>query len=215
MLSGMSSKNRKQKSVKLDQYPTPPETVKLISQIEEINPFKHKNWFEPCAGEGSFIKNTHNLFGDLCNPVWSACEFDSKYYDSLNSLYETTKSLNEFTIGNFLDDNIVRPELKYDVILTNPPFTYAEEFLFKSLKMSKLVIFLVRVGFLGSLGRTWLDDNMPNVYIIPYRPKFLTGINPLNNKPYTADSTDYGYFVWDSENPQKEGKVKRLKVEGR
>lgn len=210
----MSAKNRKQPSVKLDQYPTPVETVKLISQIEEIEPFKQKLWFEPCCGEGSFIKHTHGLFGIDQNPIWSACELDSKYYEPLDSLYENGL-LKEFTIGNFLDNNVIRPEwYKFDVICTNPPFSLAEEFFFKSRKMAKTVIMLLRAGFLSSLKRSWLDDDMPNVYQIPYRPKFLTGINPLNNKPYTADSCDYIFAVWNLK-PQKVGEIRRLKVDNK
>lgn len=206
----MSSKNRKQKPVKLDQYPTPAETCELISQIDELYEYRNGLWLEPCAGDGAFIKCTNRIW-NLNGPKWHATEIDSKYYDSLNVLYEN-KLLNQFTIGNFLDNNIIRPEwYKYDVILTNVPFSLAEEFVFKSLKMAKLVVMLLRVGFLASLKRTWLDDNMPNIYQIPYRPKFLTGINPLNNKLYTADSCDYGYFVWNYK-PQKIGQIKRLKV---
>jgi hypothetical protein len=42
---------------------------------------------------------------------------------------------------------------RYDFIITNPPYTYAQEFVDKSLKIANCVIRLLRLNFLASSKR--------------------------------------------------------------
>jgi hypothetical protein len=77
-----------------------------------------------------------------------------------------------------------------DLIITNPPFSVAIEFLEKSLKESKTVVYLLRLNFLGSQKRKkFWDINKPtHLFVLSKRPSFTGG---------KTDSTEYAWFVWD------------------
>lgn len=56
---------------------------------------------------------------------------------------------------------------KYDIIITNPPFKYAKEFILKALddvKEDGYVIFLLRLNFFGSKDRKQIWDNVMPLY---------------------------------------------------
>lgn len=64
----------------------------------------------------------------------------------------------------------------YDCIITNPPYSLAEEFLRKSLEIAPVVCFLLRLNFLGSQKRAaFLSKNPPDVYVLSERPSFVNG----------------------------------------
>lgn len=80
-----------------------------------------------------------------------------------------------------------------DIIITNPPFNSAIEFVKKALEDVKedgLVIMLLRLNFLGSKNRNeWLKANMPyEIYVHSKRMSFIDGKG--------TDSIEYAHFVW-------------------
>jgi len=84
----------------------------------------------------------------------------------------------------------------YDLIITNPPFTYAKEFLEKSLKEADSVWYLLRLNFLESKDRAeWWKDKLPtHLLTLSARPSF-TGKG--------TDATGYAWFGWDYNNTCK------------
>ena len=78
---------------------------------------------------------------------------------------------------------------KVDLILTNPPFSIAKEFIEHSMMCSTTVIMLLRVNFLGSQARHDFWNQFPpdGLIILSKRPSF-TGKG--------TDATDYAWFVW-------------------
>ncbi len=85
------------------------------------------------------------------------------------------------------------PQSKYDLIITNPPFLYAKEFIEHALKFRRdaqsVVAMILRINFLGSKSRAkWLRDHRPAVYVTPRRPSFSA-----NHK---TDSIEYAWFLW-------------------
>ncbi len=80
---------------------------------------------------------------------------------------------------------------KTDLIITNPPFSLAKEFIDHSLKNAKCVIMLLRLNFLASIKRyEWWSSVPPTaLYVLSKRPSF-TGSG--------TDATDYAWFVWDT-----------------
>jgi len=62
-----------------------------------------------------------------------------------------------------------------DLIITNPPYNLAEEFLKRSLKEARCVVYLLRVNFLGSSKRKeFLTANRPShLYVHSERPSFV------------------------------------------
>jgi hypothetical protein len=78
------------------------------------------------------------------------------------------------------------------LVLTNPPFSLAMEFVHRSLDEVRAydgtVAMLLRLGWLASLKRAeWLRRNTPSVFVLPRRPSF-TGTG--------TDSADYAWMVW-------------------
>lgn len=88
---------------------------------------------------------------------------------------------------------------KFDLIITNPPFTYAMEFIQKALNEiddNGYVVMLLRLNFLGSKARNqWLLNNMPyEIYVHGKRLSFTD-----DNK---TDSIEYAHFVWKKNNKE-------------
>ena len=77
-----------------------------------------------------------------------------------------------------------------DLIITNPPFSLAQEFIDHATANATTVFMLLRLNFLGSIKRyEWWSNNKPKaIYVLSKRPSF-TGNG--------TDATDYGWFVWD------------------
>lgn len=77
-----------------------------------------------------------------------------------------------------------------DLIITNPPFSLAKEFIEKAITEANTVIMLLRINFLGAQKRyTWWVENEPStLYVLSKRPSF-TGTG--------TDSTEYAWYVWD------------------
>lgn len=85
-------------------------------------------------------------------------------------------------------------ENRFDLIITNPPFSLSEQFLEKSLKELKpdgTLAYLQRVNFLGSIKRVafWARVGFPNkTPVIVPRPKFSKG---------GSDSCEYCWYIYD------------------
>jgi hypothetical protein len=84
-----------------------------------------------------------------------------------------------------------QPERRADLIITNPPFSQALEFLQKSLAEADCVIYLLRLNFLESRKRRafWQANPPTHLLALAERPCF-TGDG-------RTDATGYGWFCWD------------------
>lgn len=85
-----------------------------------------------------------------------------------------------------------------DLILTNPPFSIAREFIDHSLEHCNTCIMLLRINYLGSISRhEWWKQNKPTaLHVLSKRPSF-TGKG--------TDATDYAWFVWDKSEKLEKG----------
>lgn len=92
-----------------------------------------------------------------------------------------------------IDEGIDYLEIPYfvDLVITNPPFTLALEFLQKSLTEAETVIYLLRLNFLGSQKRKpfWQANPPSHTMVLSKRPSF-TGNG--------TDSIEYAWFAWDT-----------------
>jgi len=77
-----------------------------------------------------------------------------------------------------------------DLIFTNPPFSLAREFIEHSIPRCNTCIMLLRLNYLGSIGRHefWKQNSPTSLFVLSKRPSF-TGTG--------TDATDYAWFVWD------------------
>lgn len=93
------------------------------------------------------------------------------------------------TIGDYLKIDCAG---KYDVIITNPPFSCALEIIQKALadvKDGGIVVMLLRLNFFGSQARQdWLQKNMPDYCYVHSKRMNFTGKG--------TDSVEYMHAVW-------------------
>ena len=177
----MSATNRGTKRKESDFYATPLETVySLLDNYNDISPDDFI--FEPSAGNGNIIRALRNR--GFQNRI-SAIEIRPEEEPNLK---EIADSVGIFDFLKHAPDFI-----KYDVIIGNPPYSLAKEFIDKSLEMLKpggRLIFLLRTNFLESQKRfEWWQDKLPTrLYVLSKRPSF-TGNG--------TDATSYAWFIWE------------------
>ena len=94
------------------------------------------------------------------------------------------------------------PTAAYDLIITNPPFKLAYEFIQRAQQWKRtpdsLVVMLLRFQFLGSKKRAkWLRQFTPAVAVTPKRPSFSLN---RHGKP-GVDFTEYAWMLWPGTAP--------------
>jgi len=164
----MSSTNRGIPRNKDDQYMTPEWCVDLLLKYEKVA----GKVLEPCCGTKNIVNRLIKNGVDRNNIL--TMDIGEKFEPDI---------LTDFT-------KIDLGSARFDVVVTNPPFIFAQEFLDKCLAHSNKVIFLLRLNYLESKSRyQFFMDNSPKcVYVMSERPKFF------NNK---TDSIAYAWFVWE------------------
>lgn len=132
------------------------------SLLEVLDLNKVNSFLEPCKASGR-IYNKLNLFDK------DYCEIDE------GRNYLTT----------------IFPKKSKDLIITNPPFSLAQEFLEKSLQEANSVWYLLRLNFLGSKKRVefWQKNLPTHLLVLSKRPSFAGN---------GTDATDYAWFGWDT-----------------
>ncbi len=173
-----------------DFYPTPEETIKAFLDVYQLG--GGVTVLEPGAGNGNIIRALRQ-YGDF---NIDAIEIRPEERESLEAI------CNQVTIGDFLELDIQK---KYDLVIGNPPFSLALEFIqraFRVVKPGGKVIFLLRTAFLESDRRFsfWQEPgHMPSgLYTLHKRPSF-TGKG--------TDAQSYSWFVWDSSSDKQVIKV--------
>ena len=82
-------------------------------------------------------------------------------WDGIDIRPQACTGVKEFRKADFLK---VTPTTKYDVVMSNPPFSLAMEFVEHSMKFAPVVVMLLRLAFLESAGRnSFLRVNTPDV----------------------------------------------------
>jgi len=193
----MSSTKRGAVRPEHDVFPTPAWAVHRF--LEACN-LPGGKWLEPAAGEGAIIKAVNEVKTDI---EWNAFEIRQEPMLKLASIANTAAWNDDFL--NSIPSNIPIYK-KWDVLITNPPFAAAQDFVEKSIQLSPVVVMLLRVNFLSSKKRApWFQRiGTPDIYVLPNRPDFSGG---------GGDSCEYGWFVWDDrkgEGPKLKGSIQML-----
>jgi hypothetical protein len=180
----LSATNRGAIRVEADFYPTP---IPVIHKLLDNHRIQDGIIFEPCAGNGNFIKALR--------------EFGYSNYIIANELREEEKlrlynsGANEIHTYDFLQNELnIHPK----TIITNPPYSIAEDFIKKCKEQfpNSEVIMLLRLAFLERKKRYefWQQHPVSKLYILSQRPSF-TGKG--------TDATAYAWFVWDGTDKQE------------
>lgn len=78
---------------------------------------------------------------------------------------------------------------KWDLVIGNPPYAKAQEFIEHALEIGKTIAFLLRINYLASKKRAAFHKKFPaDLYVLPKRPSFTN-----DNR---TDATEYAWFVW-------------------
>lgn len=135
---------------------------------------------DPCAGGDSFHAMSYP------DVLINKYNFDPNLLDTVDVREDSLAA----TKYDFLNLKIVQD---YDLVITNPPFNLAMEFIKKSLNSVQeggYVVMLLRLNFLGTkLRKPFLQSNMPKwIYVHNRRMSFTD-----DNK---TDSIEYMHAVW-------------------
>ncbi len=182
----MSATNRGIERQENDFYSTPAWCVHRL--LERLR-LPGGMWLEPCVGEGAIVRAVSEVRHDL---TWDVNDLVLRPHFDLG----LSTLVDQVTEQNFLDyeglnRNVNQYGKPYDVCITNPPYSLAEEFIEHALSLSTVVVMLLRLNFLGSAKRLPLFERVgiPSVYVLPNRPSFMGD--------GTTDATEYAWFVWD------------------
>jgi hypothetical protein len=171
-----------------DFYPTPNWLTEAILPYLPIADDADRNVriLEPAAGNGALLKVLLNR--------WPNAQYRTVDIEYMRDRRLPLIPNVDHTLGDFLT---VEPEANCDVIITNPPFRYALEFIERSFRWRRnadsWVVMLLRLNFLGSRKRgKWLRAHLPAIFVTPRRPPFSK-----NKKgQFGTDATEYAWFVW-------------------
>lgn len=137
------------------------------------------SWLDPCAGGDT----KH----DMSYPSVIKEFTDDTLFITTIDLREDSKAE---TKGNYLEMKIVP---KPTVIITNPPFLLAEQFIRKALSDVKddgYVVMLLRLNFFGSKARkAFFEEFMPERVYVHHRRMSFTDDGK-------TDSVEYMHAVW-------------------
>lgn len=89
------------------------------------------------------------------------------------------------------DEDFLNWDGKVDLIITNPPFSKAQQFVEHAIPRADTVIMLQRLNWMGSQKRHtfWKEHTPDALYILSKRPSF-------NGKG--TDNQDYAWYVWQN-----------------
>lgn len=167
-----------------DYYATPLSAVEKL--LDKLRIDDGLSILEPSAGEGHIVKilkeccpNSEIVANDLIKR-------DSRFGIEVNGGID------------FLEYN---PNRKFDVVITNPPFSLAQQFIEKAISLAnRYVIMFAKIQLLEGLERRRLFERFPPKYVCVFSKR----VNPLRNgeefdengKPW-ASTMCFAWFIWE------------------
>lgn len=177
----MPSSPKKTKRREADFYETPEWCTRALLDTFKLIP---KTVVEPCAGYGAISRVVKEYFPS-CNLI----QYELNENDKLSQY-------GHIIWGDFLKN--VQYDEMVSLVLTNPPFTYSQEFITTCRKNypNADIIMLLPFSFLGSKKRHkwWIDNTPSSIRVLSDRPSFTN-----DGK---TDSSVYGWFSFNGvQNP--------------
>lgn len=179
----ISATNRGSIRKTADFYATPEKTIHTF--LDNYN-LKDGNILEPTAGNGNIVKVIREREPHYITSI----EIRKEEYNNLS------KYSNEVIITDFLN---WQPTDTYKTIITNPPYSIAQEIIEKCFEIANEdteMIMLLRTAFLESKKRYsfWQKHPLNGLYVLSQRPSF-TGKG--------TDATSYSWFIWNGSDKQE------------
>jgi hypothetical protein len=159
----LSATNRGGQRSEADYYPTPSWCVERL--LQELT-LPGGAWLEPAAGDGSIIRAVGR--GDI---DWTAVEIRKEMGVPLKRL----RPAPQLVVGDFLRPAGIGRKLNggrpFEVAITNPPFSLAQEFIERCMEVASVTVMLLRLNYLASKKRwAFMTTHAPDVYVLPSRP---------------------------------------------
>jgi hypothetical protein len=160
-----------------DLYSTPQEALKALCKVVEFNP--SLTYFEPCNGIGGvseFFKDTLRI-PMVTNELHG--HMDSDYKEDYLNPSEDVKELWGF-----------------DVIVSNPPYKIAKEFILEGFRYSKVQFHLLRLNFIEGKARKeelFSLGHLKRIYVFSYRISCPKGVDM---EPQ-ANAVAYAWYEFD------------------
>ena len=177
-LAGMSTTRER---VQDDYYATPYQATEML--LDEVK--FYGNFLEPCVGGGHIVDVIKRYYPDEC--VYGVDLVDRGYPNTL--------------VADFLKHDFLGQ--KFDNVVTNPPFSLAQEFLEKSMEVvndgGKIAMFL-KIQFLEGAKRREMFKKYPPKYIYVFVKRQAPWNNgsPVDEKGKSWSSTMcFAWFVWE------------------
>lgn len=191
-LSGnkLAGGNPKDGRVDNDFYATDPKAVEMLLDTGVFD-WYYLPWIdvlEPCVGQGHIIDTVKN------------------FYNKTKELRITTIDLIDRGYPNTIITDFLtwKPDKGYDLIITNPPYSLAKEFVEKGmecLKIGGIMAMFLKIQFLEGAKREELFDKYPPKYIYVFRNRMATWNNGQPKDPKTdkkwATTMCHAWFVWE------------------
>lgn len=173
-LTGGSGKNKRRE---LDYYPTPKNVTQALMDFMFKNDYMDFNTtiWEPACGNGAMSE----ALMEYCPSVYSS------------DIRETG-----YGVGN-IDFLKEKHPMKFDAIITNPPFNLSAEFIKKATSESRIVCMLLKSQYWHAKNRYNLFVNTPPRFVLPltWRPDFLEHEKQEGDKK-GAPTMEVAWSVW-------------------
>lgn len=162
-------------------YPTPPDAIVPLLETPLLSlPGGH--WIDPCVGSARIPSTVNAHRSDV---TWTLCEIDERHRLAI-TVAMAPRSYVLLPFGDFVIREWTTE--RADVLIMNPPFSHALDFVRAAFDRAGWVIMLQRIAWMCPARASWLRKHAPDVYSLPKRPSF-TGDGK-------TDMADYAWFVW-------------------
>lgn len=168
----MSAKNRKAESRADDVYMTPRWCVKRLLEQLPLPSGAPLRLLEPCVGSGHIVEAFTDMYPSV-DANWVVLDIRPGVADQLEQQYSGVKSLGarDYLATHWFE------EPRFDLCITNPPFSLALPFITKLRKECTTVAALLRLNWLGSGQRdgrqAFIAADHPDLMVLPNRPAFV------------------------------------------
>jgi len=176
--------------IKNDNYPTPIKFAQSgdLAALHALGRYSGLNVFEPGCGDSaphialfddSVVSKRVGI--DICDDIPDIDGVD--IFRGIDYIATPTDDIVDMIGG------------RQDIIITNPAYSFAKEFICKSLQIlveGGIAAFFLKLDFLGSKGRLHMFQELPlySVNVFGSRPSFVKG------EKSTTDMHNYGYYIF-------------------
>lgn len=166
-----------------------------------------------CADEGARLAGQYGWWPGAGRRVVDPCAGTGALLDAMVRLKEPLVTLFGLELDGELaaqsavpvnvEDALAGPDWPAcNVVLMNPPFSRAQEFVERAMAQAPVVVALLRLGFMASqVRKRFYAGPLPDVHVLAKRPSF--------SAKGKADTSDYAWFVWS---PMSVGRWDRIEA---